>query len=328
MKPFKWGVLAPGTIAHRFAQGLLTIEDAVPHAVGSRDLGRAQAFADQYGFHKAYGSYEELARDPEVDAIYVATPHPMHEAAVITCLDAGKAVLCEKPFAVNQTQAGRMIAKAREQGVFLMEAMWTRFLPAIRKAAELLSSGAIGSVRHVTADFSFHAEVDPDSRLFAPALAGGSLLDVGIYNLALCSMVYGRQPEQIQSILTMGDTGVDEAAYVQLGYPGGAGAQVFSAIRFDSTHEAMIYGTEGFLRIPGYWHASELALNNREGERSFHLPYEASGFQFEIMEVMACMAAGQTESPLMPLAETLALARTMDSIRKANGLIYPFEQED
>jgi predicted dehydrogenase len=325
MKPFHWGILAPGTIAHKFVQGLSVLKGAVPYAVGSRDLGRAKAFAAQYGIKKAHGSYEELARDPEVDAIYVATPHPFHEPAVLTCLEAGKHVLCEKPFAVNQVQAGRMIDQAREKQLFLMEAMWTRFLPAMRKAAELIEGGAIGQVRHITANFGFFAEVDPESRLFAPDLSGGSLLDVGIYPLALCSMVYNRPPDRIQSRLVLGETGVDEAAYVQMDYEGGGSAQVFSAIRFDSTGEAVIYGTEGHLRIPEFWHASRVFLTNGEGSREFHLPFEASGFQFEILEVMDCIAKGRTESPLMPLDETLALARTMDSIRQANHLKYPFE---
>lgn len=327
MSGFKWGVLAPGKIANRFVQGLAQVEGAQPWAVGSRDLGRAQAFADQYGFERAYGSYEELAQDKDVDAIYVATPHPMHEQAVLTCLEQGKAVLCEKPFAVNHRQAQRMIARAREKNVFLMEAMWTRFLPAVRKAMSLVEGGAIGKVRHVAADFGFRAEADPDSRLFSPELAGGSLLDVGIYNLAFCSMVYGRQPDQVQSHLQIGSTGVDEKAAALLQYDGGGTAFVLSAIRLNTAQEAIIYGEKGYIRLPQYWHATSVILHNQDGEQTFHLPFEASGFQYEITEVMDCMRRGLKESPIMPLDETLALAGTMDRIRRDNQLRYPFEEE-
>ncbi len=204
--------------------------------------------------------------------------------------------------------------------------MWTRFLPAIRKAVELIDGGAIGRVRHVTADFAFRAEVNPDSRLFAPAMAGGALLDVGIYNLAFCSMIYKQQPEQILSHLHIGSTGVDEAAAVQMHYPQGASAQVYAGIRVNTAHEAMVYGEKGFIRIPDYWHANRLYLHTSEEPQEFHLPFEASGFQFEAMEVMACVRAGRRESPLMPLDETLALAGTMDEIRRAGNLRYPFEE--
>ena len=325
MKQFHWGILAPGRIANSFAQGLAVLPGAVCRAVGSRDLGRARDFAGRHGFQKAYGSYEALAADPEVDIIYVATPHPWHEQAVLTCLERGKAVICEKPFAANLKQAQRMVDTARGRGVFLMEGMWTRFLPATRKALELIGSGAIGRVRHVVADFGFRAEVDPDSRLFAGEMAGGALLDVGVYNLSFFSMVYGRQPDRAQSHLTLGATGVDEAASALLNYKGGQSAFAYAAVRVTTRQEAIIYGEEGHIRLPEYWHAQQLILSDRDGERALDLPFEASGFQFEAQEVMDCLARGLTESPLMPLQESLDVMRTMDDIRFANNLRYPFE---
>jgi len=183
MRQYKWGILAPGSIANKFAEGLKIIPNAVMYAVGSRDRGRAEAFAQKHGFQKTYGSYRELAEDPEVDAIYVAPPHPFHEEAAVLCLNNKKAVICEKPFAVNSRQVERMIQCARRNNVFLMEAMWTRFLPTICKVRELLAGNAIGKVRLVTADLGFRAGLNPEGRLFAPALAGGSLLDVGVFNL-------------------------------------------------------------------------------------------------------------------------------------------------
>lgn len=325
MRDYKWGILAPGTIANNFAKGLSTIPNAILYAVGSRDLGRAQAFADQYGFQKAYGSYEELAKDPEVDMIYVATPHPQHEEATILCLNNGKHVLCEKPFAVNAKQASRMIECAGENRVFLMEAMWTRFLPSICKVQELIAAGAIGKVQHVDAAFCFRANLDPESRLFSPHAAGGSLLDVGVYNLSLCSMIFGKQPNNVQSYLNIGSTGVDETASVLLNYEGGESALLVSAIRLNTPHDASIYGEEGYIKLPGYWGGDTVLLHNRDGEQEIKLPFESSGFQFETMEVMNCVDKGLLESPSLPLAETLAILEIADKIRQDNNLRYPFE---
>ena len=190
MKEYKWGVLAPGNIAHRFVKGLKYAPGAKLYAVGSRDIAKAKAFADEYGFERAYGSYAELARDKDVDIVYVASPHPYHEEHAVLCLNNKKAVVCEKPFAVNQKQASRMINCARENKVFLMEGMWTRFFPTICKTRELIASGSIGKVMHVSADFGFRAGINPENRLFSPDLAGGSLLDIGIYNISFCSMIY------------------------------------------------------------------------------------------------------------------------------------------
>ena len=326
MRKFKWGILGPGSIARSFAKGLAALPDtAERYAVGSRDLSRARAFADEYGFVKAYGSYAELAADPYVEIIYVATPHPQHEEAVITCLKAKKAVICEKPFAVNAVQASRMIGCARENGVFLMEAVWTRFLPTICKTRELISEGAIGNVLHVYADFGFRAGVNPEGRLFNPAAAGGSLLDVGVYNISFAGMVIGKQPDRVQSHLTIGSTGVDESSSIIMNYKGGQSASLFSAIRVPTAQDAAIYGEEGFIKLPSYWHGDTVILNNRDGVKEFKLPFEASGFQFEAAEVMSCLSGNLTESSIMPLGETLANVGIMDKIRFDNNLRYPFE---
>lgn len=327
MERIRWGVLAPGRIANSFAEGLKLLPQGEAYAVASRDLLKAQAFAEKHGFRKAYGSYEELARDEAVDAVYVSNPHPFHEESVVMCLKHGKAVLCEKPLAVNQHQVEHMIAATRENKAFLMEAMWTRFLPAVRKTAALIRDGAIGRVVHVSADFGFRSTVNPEGRLFAPRLAGGSLLDVGVYNLAFCSMIFGEQPESIQSHLTIGETGVDEIATALLRYSGGRSAFIVSAVRMNTAQEAVIYGEEGMIRVPEYWHGKEILLKNRSGEQTLHIPFEASGFQFEIQEVMDCLKRGEKQSAIMPVEESLAIARMMDSIRQAAGLRYPFEED-
>ena len=325
MKNYNWGILAPGRIANNFAAGLATLPNAVKYAVGSREIGRAKAFADKHGFMKAYGSYAELAADPDVDAVYVATPHPWHEEAAVLCMNAGKAVICEKPFAATAKQAESMIACARGNGVFLMEAMWTRFLPTICKTRELIDGGAIGKVRRINAEFAFRAERDPKSRLFAPDYAGGSLLDVGVYNLSFARMIFKQPPEYILSKLYIGSSGVDETADVTLIYGGGRSASLYSAIRVSTAQDASIYGEDGYIKLPSYWHSDTVILKNADGEREIKLPFEASGFQYEAAEVMRCLDAGLLESPVMPLGESLEILETADKIRRDNGLRYPFE---
>lgn len=327
MKSFKWGVLGPGSIAGRFSEGLAVLANAERYAVGSRDLKRAHDFATKHGFQKAYGSYEELAKDPDVDIVYVSTLHPQHESAVILCLSHGKHVICEKPFAVNARQAVRMIDCAKENERFLMEAMWSRFLPTLCKTRELLTSGAIGSVRHVEAIFCFKSGFNPESRLFAPELAGGALLDVGVYNLALCSMVYGEQPNLIQSHMSIGTTGVDEITEALLSYPGGQTASLLSAIQLNTPHDAFIYGDDGYIKLPNYWRGNIVILVNGGGTQEFSLPFESNGMQFEAAEVMSCLDRGLLESSIMPLDETLKNLTTSDRLRADNGLRYPFEED-
>jgi predicted dehydrogenase len=325
MKKYKWGIIGPGSISKRFVGGLATLPNALLYAVGSRDIGRARAYAAEYGFEKAYGSYAELIGDPGVEAVYVATPHPQHEEAVIACLDGGKAVICEKPFAANALQAGRMIECARRNGVFLMEGMWTRYLPAIRKVRELVAEGAIGRVLHVCADFGFRAGVNPEGRLFAPAAAGGSLMDIGVYNVSFYSMIFGKQPDRIQSQMSIGSTGVDESASAIFHYEGGQSASVFSAIRVTTAQDASIFGEDGYIKLPAYWHGDTIHLNNKEGAREIRLPFESTGFQYEAAELMSCLGGGLLESQAMPHCETLSVMRTLDKIRFDNNLRYPFE---
>ncbi|MCL2092834.1 MAG: Gfo/Idh/MocA family oxidoreductase [Treponema sp.] len=327
MAKYKWGILGPGMITHKFTAGLKVTPDAELYAVGSRDLGRAEAFAKQHGFAKAYGSYQELVEDKELDIVYVATPHPQHEEAALLCLKHGKGVICEKPFAVNTAQTRRMIDCARSQGVFLMEAMWTRFLPAICKVRELLAEDAIGQVRHVYSGNGFRTEVRPESRLFSLAYGGGALLDMGIYNLSFCSMIFGKAPARIQSQISIGSTGVDEECSALFSYDEHQSAQLYTAIRVANRHGALILGEKGSIYVPNFGGASSLTLQNQEGTKELEFPYEATGYQFEAQEVMRCLDEGLKESAVMPLDETLAIIQTMDQIRKQNGLRYPCDEE-
>ena len=322
----RWGILGPGSIAEKFATGLSVLPDARLAAIGSRNLDRAQAFADRFGAERAWGSYEKLANDPDIDVVYIATPHPVHFPAAKLCLEAGKAVLCEKPFTVNAEEAAELIELARSRNLFLMEAMWTRFLPSFMHLRQLLSDQAIGEPRLLTADFGFAHNGGPEHRLFNPLLAGGALLDVGIYVCSLASMIFGT-PARIQTLAHLGETGVDELATFTFEYGNGALAQLNCAVRLDTPNEAMIAGTQGMIRIPAFWWKGERLTLHRPGQAVdvLDLPMEGNGYNYEAAEVMRCLRAGEIESSVMPHAETLAQIQTLDAIRAQWGLEYPME---
>ncbi len=325
--PVRWGILSTGRIAGVFAEALQSLDDAQLVAVGSRSADAAAAFGDRFNVPRRYASYEELAADPDVDIIYIATPHALHAENCLLCLRHGKAVLCEKPFTLNARQAADVIAVARERGLFLMEAMWTRFLPAIVRLRDLLAAGAIGEVRMIASDFGFRTDVNPRSRLFDPVLGGGSLLDVGIYTVSLASMVFGGEPERIATMAHLGATGVDEEAAMILGYDSGRMAVLWSAIRTETPHETTIMGTEGMIRVhPQWWRAKTLTLSRSgRADEVIDLPYQGNGYQFEAIEAMRCLRAGLNESLVMPLDETLGIMRTLDAVRAQWGLTYPME---
>ena len=325
-KEFGWGILGPGNIAQKFATDLERLPGARVVAVGSRSAERASAFAARFGAARAYGSYEELAADPQVDAVYVATPHTFHKEHTLLCLEHGKAVLCEKPMGVNEQQVRDMVACARAHDVFLMGAMWTRFLPVIAKVREWVQEGAIGDVRMVSADFCFRTSWRPEGRLLNPDLAGGALLDVGVYTVAFASMILGHSPVEIQASAHIGETGVDEQTAMLLRYPDGALAMLSCAVRTRTPHDAWIYGTEGSIHIPAFWHAPSALLQVGNAE-----PVEFCGpvgYQYEAAEVMSCLEAGEKESATMPLNESIAIARTLEQARSIIGLTYPLEHAD
>ncbi len=322
----RWGILGPGRIARKFAAGLAVLEDAELVAVGSRSQENADRFGDEFNVPRRHASYEALADDPEVDAVYVATPHPFHKANSILCLEAGKAVLCEKPFTINASEAEEVIDVARDRGVFLMEAMWTRFVPAIVKVREWLAAGAIGDVRMLAADFGFRGGRDPKGRLFNPELGGGALLDVGIYPVSLASMIFGGPPERIASLAHLGETGVDEEAGIVFRYEGGRIAVLHTAISVTTGHGAHVMGTGGSIEIaPPFWKAERVVLRTAAGEERVELPLTGNGYNYEAAEVMDCLRAGRTESDAMPLDETLSIMETLDEVRRQWGLTYPME---
>ena len=325
-KKIRWGMLGPGGIAHKFATGLKAVPDAKISAVGSRYLQRANTFADTFDIPHRHGSYIELVNNPEIDVIYVATPHPFHKECAMLCLEAGKAVLCEKPFTVDAEQAEELIACARERKQFLMEAMWTRFLPVIVKVREWLAEGAIGEPRLLTADHGSRKTLSPETlegRLFNPKLGGGGLLDVGVYTVALAYMVFGA-PSKITSLAHVGATNVDEQASILLGYDSGQIANLFCAIRTETSKEARIIGTKGTIHIPEFWQATSATLI-RTGKDPIHIeiPFTANGHENQAIEVINCIREGKLESHVMPLDESLSIMKTMDTVREQCGLEYP-----
>ncbi|MBN1812543.1 MAG: Gfo/Idh/MocA family oxidoreductase [Anaerolineae bacterium] len=326
MKKIRWGILSTGWIAKKFAQGLSVLPDAEIVAVGSRAQETADAFGDEFGVPHRHASYEALAEDSDADVIYIGTPHPFHKDNAILCLEAGKAVLLEKPFTINAAEAEEVITLAREKGLFLMEAMWARTIPIIVKLREMLAEGAIGEVRMLTADLGFRSEFDPKSRLFDPELGGGALLDVGIYPISFASMVLGT-PSRIASLAHMGRTGVDEQAGIVFGYDGGRLAILHTALQTNTAIEATVMGTKGKIRVHSPWFygaALTLSIEGRDDE-AISLPYEGNGYNFEAAEVMRCLREGKLESTVMPLDETLALMQTLDAIRAQWGFKYPME---
>ncbi len=322
----RWGILGPGSIANRFAEGAHALPDARLIAVGSRDRSRADAFADKYGIPNRHGSYESLVQDPDVDVIYVATPHNFHHEHSLLALNAGKPILCEKPFTINEGEARDVMELARAKRLFAMEAMWTRFFPAMYRVRELLSQGAIGNPKIVYADFGFRGKFDPKGRLFNPDLSGGALLDVGVYTVSFASMVLG-EPARIAGLAALGETGVDEQAGMVFGYANGAQAVLSTSIRANTPHSAAIVGEEGTITIhPSWWKPDRLTVSSSDqADEEVHLPYESTGFNYEAAEVARCLRAGKLESDIMPLNESLAIMRTMDTLRSQWGLRYPME---
>jgi predicted dehydrogenase len=326
VESIRWGILGTGWIANEFAQGLEQLLDADLVAVGSRTQDSAQCFAELHGIPHRHASYQALVEDSEVDVIYVATPNPLHKEHVLLCLESGKPVLCEKPFALNARQAEAMVKVAREKQLFLMEAMWSRFFPLMARLRSLLAEGAIGDVQMLVADLSIHFDFDPADRRYALDLGGGALLDLGVYVVSLASMIMG-PPTKIASLAHLGDTGVDENAGIVLRYDRGQVSTLYTSVRVDSPVEAILMGTKGQIRLHPWWIRPDTMTLTVDGKEPtiIEMPFEGNGYQFEAAEVMACLRAGKLESELMPLDETLSIMRTLDTLRADWGLEYPME---
>jgi predicted dehydrogenase len=313
--PVRWGILGTGGIAATFAADLRLTDSGTVVAVGSRSQDSADRFAEEFGIGNRHGSYEALVADPEVDVIYVATPHPMHRDNAILALRAGKHVLVEKPFTMNAAEAREVVGVAGETGLFAMEAMWTRFLPHVGVARDWLAQGAVGDVVTVTADHGQWFEEDPEFRLFAPELGGGALLDLGIYPVSFASMVLGT-PNRIESMAEPAFTGVDAQTSMLFGYESGAQAVLTCTLRAKSGTRAAIVGTEGRIEIDGDFYApATTTLIPRDGAPTrVESRHEGRGLRHQADEVARRLAAGELESPLMALDETISIMETMDTV--------------
>ena len=329
----RWGVLATGGIAAQFTTDLLGMEDAEVVAVASRTQASAKSFADRFGIPRAYGDWAALAADPDVDVVYVATPHHAHRAAAGLALEAGKAVLCEKAFTIDAVEAEELVTLARDNGLFLMEAMWMYCNPLIRRVAALVADGAIGEVRTVQADFGLEGPFAADHRLRDPAVGGGALLDLGVYPVSFAQLLLG-EPDSVQAHALLSPEGVDLNTAVLLGWSdSGASALLSCSIAADTPMTASVTGSRGRIDFPrGFFHPERFTLHRTGHEPEDHViagdgTAERYTFRHEAAEVMRCLRAGETESPLVPLDGSLAVMRTLDAVRKRVGVRYPSERD-
>ncbi len=319
----KWGIMGPGGISRKFAADLQHSDRAEIVAVASKSRERAEAFARDFRVSRCYDSYEELAQDREVEVVYIGTLHPMHREGALLCLRAGKAVLCEKPFAMNAQEAAEIVEAARANKTFAMEAMWTRYLPPVVQARKWIEEGRIGEVKSLTANFGFDIGWNPGHRLLDKKLGGGALLDAGIYPVSFASMIFGRQPDRIASSAHIGPTGVDERFSALFEYSGGQTALLGAGVRLRLSNDAFVYGTEGYIHLPDFLFGPSAFLRRSDGiEVDFQDRRKSNGYIFEAEEVMNCLREGRTESAVMPLDETLEIMKTLDALRKQWGLEY------
>ncbi len=323
-EPIRWGILATGFIANQFVEDLALLPGAAVTAVCSRSLDTAKAFAERHGIARAYGSWAELAAAPDVDVVYVATPHSAHHAATKLMLEAGKAVLCEKPLTLDLATARDLVQVARGRGVFLMEAMWMLLNPTIQRVRALLDDDAIGEVTHVTADFGVAGPFPVGHRMRAPALGGGALLDLGVYPVALAHHVLGR-PDSVTAWAHLLPEGTDETVALILGYRTGAVATLHAGMAGDTAQRAVITGRAGRIEIDRYfWKPVAATVVRADGSSErFELPVRGHGMVYEAEEVMRCLRAGLVESPLVPHDVSLAVMATLDAALGQIGVAYP-----
>ncbi|MGC4973463.1 Gfo/Idh/MocA family protein [Streptomyces sp. DT199] len=328
----RWGILATGGIAGAFTADLIDLPDAEVVAVASRSEASAKAFAERFGIPRAYGDWNALAQDEDIDVVYVATPHTAHRAAAGLCLAAGRQVLCEKPFTLNVHEAGELVALAREHGRFLMEAMWMYCNPLVRRLKALVDDGAIGEVRSVQADFGLAGPFPPSHRLRNPELGGGALLDLGVYPVSFAQLLLG-EPSDVAARAVLSEEGVDLQTAAVLSYDSGALGSVHCSIVGGTATSASVTGSLGRIDIPhGFFFPDRFVLHRdgRDAEEFTADPADGprNSMRHEALEVMRAVRAGETESPLVPLDGTLAVMRTLDAIRDRVGVRYPGETPD
>jgi predicted dehydrogenase len=326
MDLIRWGILGCGRIARKFASDLQYVENAELIAVGSRNQATADAFAKEFPARYRHAGYEALAANPEVDVIYIASPHSLHHEHTLMCLDRKKAVLCEKALALNSGQVKEMIDKAPREKDFLMEALWTKFLPHYQKLQEMLAEKKLGDIRSMLVNFGFIPQPPVPPRLLDPALGGGTMLDIGIYNVFITLSVLGR-PDEIEASMTPASTGIDEQCAVLFKYRNGALAQLFSSFSSNLATEADINGSKSRIRLTTRFYEPSTTIEfypERTDSRQI-IPFQkepGAGYQYEARHVGECLRKGLTESPVMTHADSLLLMETLDRVRAAAGIVY------
>ena len=320
------GIIGAGRIVNIVVHALLGTPQTKCYAIASRDLSRAQEYAEKYGFEKAYGSYEEMLQDPNVELVYVATPHSHHYEHMMLCIQHGKHIVCEKAFTMNAKQAKMIRDAAREKGIYVAEAIWPRYMPSRKMIDDVIASGVIGKVNTLTANLSY--KIDQVERIWNPALAGGALLDIGVYGINFTLMHFGWDVERVESSVKMTETGVDAMETITVFYKDGRMAVMTHSIYARSDRKGMIHGDQGYIVIENINNPESISVYDTEDRLLAHydVPQQINGYEYEFMEAVECIAAGKLESDSMPMDDTVFMMEVMDSLRNSWGLVYPQEQ--
>lgn len=322
----KLAILGPGRIADTVAPALVGTPEIECYAVASRNLERAKAFAEKYGFRKAYGSYEEMLSDPEVELVYITTPHSHHYEQMLLCLEYGKNVICEKAFTVNAEQAKQVYAKAKEKGLYAAEAIWTRYMPSRKMIRDILDSGIIGTPNVITGNLSY--KLDWKERMVEPALAGGTLLDIGVYGLNFALMHFGNDIERMESSVRMTPSGVDGMESITLFFRDGRMAVLNHSMYARSDRKGIIHGDKGYVVVENINNPNAINVYDDNDQLLAHYDIVelVNGYEYEFMEAVRCIEEGKTESDSMPAAESIFVMELMDALRRQWGLVYPMEK--
>jgi len=325
MGTINWGILGAGKIAEKFVSDFAFVENGKVVAVASRDIQKSSGLAAKYRVQKSYGSYHEMLKDPTIDVVYIATPHNFHFEHTLMCFEYGKHVLCEKPITVNAQQLRILITKANEKNLFLMEALWTAFIPSIRQMMDWISENRIGKITLIQAEFGFIGNADPNGRLYNPGLAGGALLDIGIYPLTFAQMVAQSEIESFQVQAVKSATGIDVTNAIQIKYANGTIAQLASSVTTSLQNRGMVYGEHGRIEIPEFWKSKKVDVFTNGASEGFVDGTSSWGYCHEASHVNEMLLAKKHESHVMPLSRSLQMVELMDALRNEMGIIYPFE---
>lgn len=322
----KIGILGAGNISHKVAPALVALPEIECYAVASRDLEKAKSFAAEFGFEKTYDSYDALLSDPAVELVYVATPHSHHFEHMMLCLEYGKNVICEKAFTMNAQQAKAVCAAAKEKGLYVAEAIWTRYMPSRKMIQELLDSGIIGRPNTLTANLSY--VISDKKRIYDPALAGGALLDIGVYGLNFALMHFGSDIVRVESSVAKMETGVDGMEVITLHYRDGRMAVLTHSVYCRSDRMGIIHGDKGYLVVENINNPQSIQVFDTEDRllARYDVPEQVNGYEYEFAEAARCIAAGKLEAASIPHSDTIEVMEMMDSLRKAWGVVYPQEQ--